>query len=60
VLVEAVNIVSKQRKLASRGAAPKPAHAGASGGMPVEQIVEPRPRPKPQSQSRPKSAPRRK
>ncbi|MBI4921666.1 MAG: hypothetical protein HY834_07940, partial [Devosia nanyangense] len=60
VLVEAVNIVSKQRKLASRGAAPMPVHAGASGGMPVEQIVEPRPRPKPQSQSRPKSAPRRK
>jgi predicted tellurium resistance membrane protein TerC len=59
VLVEAVNIVSKQRKLASRRAAPKPAHA-AAGGMPVEQIVEPKPRPKPQSQSRPKSAPRRK
>lgn len=59
VLVEAVNIVSKQRKLAGRRAAPKPAHA-AAGGMPVEQIVEPKPRPKPQSQSRPKSAPRRK
>ena len=59
VLVEAVNIVSKQRKIASRGAMPKAVHA-ASGGMPVEQILEPKPKPKPASQSRPKSAPRRK
>ena len=62
VLVEAVNIISKQRKLAaSGGAEPKPVRAAATGAVPVETVTAPtKPRAKPQSQSRPKSAPRKK
>ncbi len=69
VLVEAVNIISKQRKLAGRAAAGRPvvarAHAAAGAvGLPVEQITEPKPKPKStparKAQARPKSAPRKK
>jgi len=68
VLVEAINIVSKQRKLAAAGgAAPKPAHAAATGATPVETITEPGAKPRGRrstpavhAQSRPKSAPRKK
>jgi len=69
VLVEAINIVSKQRRLAaaSDGAALKPVRAAATGAVPVETITEPGAKPpRPRSnatgraQSRPKSAPRKK
>lgn len=66
VLVEGINIFSKQRKLAATGgAAPKPVRAAASGAVPVETLTEPdRPRPRStrtgRAQSRPKSAPRKK
>ena len=65
VLVEAVNIISKQRKLAASGGhAPKPVHAVVAGGVPVETVTAPkaRPRANPSSraQARPKSAPRKK
>ncbi len=68
VLVEAVNIVSKQRKDAARLAAGQPAvkTTSAAGGVPVEVITEaaakPRPRSNPnaRAQARPKSAPRKK
>jgi len=66
VLVEGVNIFSKQRKLAATGGAePKPVRAVATGAVPVEALTEPS-KPKPRStanrraQSRPKSAPRKK
>ena len=61
VLVEAFNIISKQRKAA--GTTPKPAvaRAAAAGGVPVETLTEPaKPKPRPRSQARPKSAPRKK
>jgi len=66
VLVEGINIFTKQRKLAaSSGASVKPVRAAASGTPPVETLTEtskPRPRSNPASraQSRPKSAPRKK
>ena len=69
VLVEAINIVSKQRRLAapSDGAALKPVRAAATGAVPVETITEPGAKPpRPRSnatgraQSRPKSASRKK
>src|SRR3569833_3245541 len=66
VLVEGINIFSKQRKLAaSGGAAPKPARAAATGAVPVEPLSEPaqatpRTNPARRAQSRPKSAPRKK
>jgi predicted tellurium resistance membrane protein TerC len=66
VLVEGINIFSKQRKLAAAaGTAPKPVRAAAAGAAPVETLTEPG-KPKPRStpnrraQSRPKSAPRKK
>jgi predicted tellurium resistance membrane protein TerC len=66
VLVEGINIFSKQRKLAAAaGTAPKPVRAAAAGAVPVETLTEPG-KPKPRStpnrraQSRPKSAPRKK
>jgi len=66
VLVEAVNIIAKQRKLASRAAAGHASPASAkSSAVPVEVVTEPT-KPKPRNtsssraQSRPKSAPRRK
>ena len=66
VLVEGINIFSKQRKLAAAaGTAPKPVRAAAAGALPVETLTEPG-KPKPRStpnrraQSRPKSAPRKK
>jgi predicted tellurium resistance membrane protein TerC len=65
VLVEAVNIFSKQRKLkAAGGVGAKPVRA-ATGAVPVETLTEPakaKPRSNPSSraQSRPKSAPRKK
>ena len=66
VLVEGINIFTKQRKLAaSGGASSKPVRAVATGAAPVEALAEPskpRPRSKPtgRAQSRPKSAPRKK
>jgi predicted tellurium resistance membrane protein TerC len=72
VLVEAINIISKQRKAAARGHAgiPEPAASraraaiAAGTGVPVEQITEPKARakstPSSRAQSRPKSAPRKK
>ena len=66
VLVEGINIFTKQRKLAaSGGASSKPVRAVATGATPVEALAEPskpRPRSKPtgRAQSRPKSAPRKK
>ena len=69
VLVEAINIASKQRRLAaaSDGAALKPVRAAATGAVPVETITEsgakpPRPRSNAtgRAQSRPKSASRKK
>lgn len=65
VLVEGINIFSKQRKLAAGSIAPKPVRAAASGAVPVETLTEPdRPRPRStrtgRAQSRPKSAPRKK
>ena len=59
VLVEAVNIISKQRKQASHTAA-KPARAAVAGAVPVETLTEAsaKPRAKPRAQARPKSAPR--
>ena len=69
VLVEAINIASKQRRLAaaSDGAALKPVRAAATGAVPVETITEPGAKPpRPRSnatgraQSRPKSASRKK
>jgi predicted tellurium resistance membrane protein TerC len=67
VLVEAINIVSKQRKLAAAGNAPQPVRIAATGAVPVETITEAgaKPRrarssPSGRAQSRPKSAPRKK
>jgi len=66
VLVEGINIFSKQRKLRAAGqAALKPARVAATGAVPVETLTEPtksKPRSSPSSraQSRPKSAPRKK
>jgi len=62
VLVEGVNIISKQRKLASSGGAePKPVRAATAGAVPVETVTTPsRPKARPAAQSRPKSAPRKK
>src|SRR5262249_23191805 len=64
VLVEAINIISKQRKLAATGGqAPKPVHALATGGVPVETVTASKPKPRTnatRAQSRPKSAPRKK
>ena len=64
VLVEAVNIVSKQRKLAaSGGQAPKPVHAAAAGAVPVETVTAPKVKSRStasRAQARPKSAPRKK
>lgn len=66
VLVEGVNIFSKQRKLAaSGGAAPKPVRAAVTGAVPVETLTEPaksktRANSTSRAQSRPKSAPRKK
>ncbi len=62
VIVEAINIVSKQRKLAAAGggvapAAAKPASAAA---MAPAAPAASKPRPKSRAQSRPKSAPRKK
>ncbi|MEP7240983.1 MAG: TerC family protein [Devosia sp.] len=62
VLVEAINIISKQRKLAAVGGT---VANGRAAGVPVETLTEPG-KPKPRnsasnrSQSRPKSAPRKK
>jgi hypothetical protein len=65
VLVEAVNIFSKQRKLAaSGGEEPRPVHAVAAGGVPVETVTATKPKPRAnansRAQARPKSAPRKK
>lgn len=68
ILVEAVNIVSKQRKDAARAKSGHPTapRLAANGAVPVEVITEaaakPRPRSNPntRSQARPKSAPRKK
>jgi len=65
ILVEAVNIISKQRKLAASGGhAPKPVPAAAAGGVPVEAVTAPRAKPRAnantRAQARPKSAPRKK
>jgi predicted tellurium resistance membrane protein TerC len=65
VLVEAVNIFSKQRKLAaSGGEGPRPVHAVAAGGVPVETVTATKPKPRAnansRAQARPKSAPRKK
>jgi predicted tellurium resistance membrane protein TerC len=65
VLVEAVNIFSKQRKLAaSGGGEPRPVHAVAAGGVPVETVTATKPKPRAnansRAQARPKSAPRKK
>jgi predicted tellurium resistance membrane protein TerC len=65
VLVEAINIISKQRKLAaSGGQVPKAAHAVAAGGVPVETVTAAKPKPRSNASSRararPKSAPRKK
>jgi predicted tellurium resistance membrane protein TerC len=60
VLVEAVNIISKQRKAAS-GTRPAVARAAAAGAIPVETLTTPaKPKTRPRSQARPKSAPRKK
>src|SRR3569623_1932685 len=66
VLVEGINIFSKQRKLRAAGqAAHKPARVAATGAVPVETLTEPT-KSKPRSssssraQSRPKAAPRKK
>ncbi|HZY49416.1 MAG TPA: TerC family protein [Devosia sp.] len=64
VLVEAVNIISKQRKLAaSGGQVPKPVHAAAAGAVPVETVTAPKVKSRStanRAQARPKSAPRKK
>jgi predicted tellurium resistance membrane protein TerC len=65
ILVEAVNIISKQRKLAASGGhVPKPVPAAAAGGVPVETVTAPRAKPRAnanmRAQARPKSAPRKK
>ena len=64
VLVEAVNIISKQRKLAaSGGQVPKPVHAAAAGAVPVETVTAPKAKSRStasRAQARPKSAPRKK
>jgi predicted tellurium resistance membrane protein TerC len=69
ILVEAVNIISKQRKDALRAKSGHPSTAGhltPAGAVPVEVITEAAARPKPRSnpnaraQARPKSAPRKK
>jgi predicted tellurium resistance membrane protein TerC len=65
ILVEAVNIISKQRKLAASGGhAPKPVPAATAGGVPVEAVTAPRAKPRAnantRAQARPKSAPRKK
>jgi predicted tellurium resistance membrane protein TerC len=66
VLVEAINIISKQRKAAAAGAAHKPATAVAAraSAVPVEVVTEPTAKPRRNSnkraQARPKSAPRKK
>jgi predicted tellurium resistance membrane protein TerC len=66
VLVEAINIIAKQRKLAAAGDA-KPAPAAHAAAVPVEVITAPTPAkpkgrstPNSRAQSRPKSAPRKK
>jgi len=59
VIVEAINIFSRQRKLAANGATrPSQASAAAADLEPAQ--VTAKPRPKSSSQSRPKSAPRKK
>ena len=69
ILVEAVNIISKQRKDAARAAAGHPVTApklAANGAVPVEVVTEaaakskPRANPNTRAQARPKSAPRKK
>jgi predicted tellurium resistance membrane protein TerC len=62
VLVEAVNIISKQRKIAAAGGArPAVARPAAAGAVPVEALTTPaKPKPRRQAQARPKSAPRKK
>jgi predicted tellurium resistance membrane protein TerC len=65
VLVEAINIIVKQRRLAaSGGQSPKPVHAAAAGAVPVETVTAPKAKPRStpnsRAQSRPKSAPRKK
>ncbi len=64
VLVEAINIISKQRKLAAQGgpAAPtaKPAAAPHASAATTAPAVPATARKRPQSQARPKSAPRKK
>jgi len=64
-LVEAINIFTKQRKLAAAAAAGKPVHT-APAAVPVEVLTEDSARPKSRTspakraQARPKSAPRKK
>lgn len=62
VLVEAVNIVAQQRRIAARAGSPTnatPRHA--AGAVPVEVVTEPvKAKTKPRAQARPKSAPRKK
>jgi hypothetical protein len=66
ILVEAVNIISKQRKDAARAKSGHPAAArlAANGAVPVEVVTEAKPKPRStasaRSQARPKSAPRKK
>ena len=59
VLVEAVNIISKQRKAAA-GTPARPARATVAGAVPVETLTAAKARAKSRSQARPKSAPRKK
>ena len=68
VLVEAVNIISKQRRAARLGASPQALHEAAAATVPANMAAEaispskPRPRSTPaaRAHARPKSAPRKK
>jgi predicted tellurium resistance membrane protein TerC len=59
VLVEAVNIIAKQRRLARRAVA-APAHAAQTAHAEPVPVAAPRTTPKARAQARPKSAPRKK